>query len=486
MDLAPGMRLGERYVLGQRLAGGGTGEVWRAADELLGRPVAVKVPRAAFAADPEFRDRLLAEARHAASLVHPGIAGVYDVDAGDEVPYLVLELVEGRPLSVLLAQEAPLPPERARHLICQVARALAAAHANGLVHRDVKPSNLMVTEDDTVKVTDFGIARAVDHAATTRIGFVTGTAQYLSPEQAGGASASPASDMYALGVVAYECLVGCRPFDGDPLAVLRAHCESPVPELPRHLPADLRRLVLRLLAKDPDRRPTAEQVAGGRPPEVLTQALALPRPAEPPVPYEPPAPAAPDAARSRRGPRLLLAGAAVAVTASALVLFAPYDRSGEESAASAQEGPEATAPVPVQAVSLFHPEGSGNDGPGEVGLAVDGDPATAWTTQRYNTPEFGNLRPGVGLLLDLGTPQQVREVRVKVGTPGLSLRVHAATAPDPSLLDTPPVGASASAPAEVVVTPPEPVTAQFWVVWIDRLPQEGEHRAAVSEVVLTG
>lgn len=485
MDLAPGTRLGERYVLEQRLAGGGMGEVWRSHDALLGRPVAVKVPRPAFAADPEFRDRLLTEARHAASVVHPGIAAVYDVDAGDDVPYLVLELVEGRPLSQLLAQEGPLPPERARHLVCQVATALAVAHGGGLVHRDIKPSNLLVTDDDTVKVTDFGIARAADHAATTRIGFVTGTAQYLSPEQAGGASASPASDMYALGVVAYECLVGQRPFEGEPLAVLLAHRESPVPQLPDRVPADLRALVHRLLDKDPDRRPAAAEVAGGAAPEVPTQALAIP--VQPLTESAPPAPGV--VARAWRTPKLALAGAGVALAAAALVLLLPSDPSGEDSTASAQEAPAPAplAPVAVQNVSLFHPGGSDNDSPDDVDLAVDGDPTTAWTTQRYNSPEFGNLRPGVGLLLDLGQPREVREVRVQVGSPGLSLRVHAGTAPDPALLDTPAVGAAPSAAAEVVVRPSDPVTAQFWVVWIDRLPPEGSrHRAAVAEVALAG
>ena len=481
MHLEPGRVLGDRYVLDERLAVGGMGEVWCAHDRLLGRAVAVKVPRPQIAADPAFAERLLVEARHAAAVHHPGIAAVYDVDASDPLPYLVLELVEGRPLSHLLAA-GPLPPERARHLVCQVAAVLDAAHAAGLVHRDVKPSNLLVTADDTVKVTDFGIARAADSAATTRTGFVVGTAQYLSPEQAGGASATSASDMYALGVVAYECLAGRRPFDGDPLAVLLAHREEPVPDLPAHVPADLRALVLALLAKEPAQRPTAAEVAGGGAAAEPTQSLPLPR-----VPQLPPAEPTRAAGIGRR-PGLVLAGAAAVLVAAALVVLPAWDRDdAAQASGSEQAGATAPAPVPVRNVSLFHPGGSGNDSPGEVGLAVDGNPATAWTTQRYNTPEFGNLRPGVGLLLDLGEPREVREVRVRVGTPGLSLRLHAGQSPDPALLEAAPVGTAPAAPAEVVLTPDAPVTAQFWVVWIDRLPEDGRrHRAAISDVALSG
>jgi eukaryotic-like serine/threonine-protein kinase len=497
MHLQAGLMLGARYALQSRLAGGGMGEVWCAEDTLLGRHVAVKVPHRELADEPGFSDRLLVEARLAAAVVHPGIAAVFDVHDGDPLPYLVLELVQGRPLSKLVSQDGPLHPDRVRNLVCQVAAALAAAHAAGLVHRDVKPANLLVRADDVVKMTDFGIARAADAATTTRSGFVTGTAQYLSPEQAGGRPATAASDLYALGVVAYECLAGHRPFEGEPLAVLMAHREQPVPPLPAHVPDDLRRLVLSLLDKDPHRRPTAAELAEGRPAPDRTQLLELP----PPAPVE--AGSVRVAGPRGRRRRLALAGAAAVVAVGAvsgmstltLSGLSGADGSGGRSASAGQDAgrpaspPEpAPAPLPVADVSLFHPGGSGQDRPGDVGQAVDGDPGTAWATQRYNSAQFGNLRPGVGLLLDLGQPREVREARVQVDTPGLSLRLHAGDAADPAILDNPPLGTAPSAAASVAMTPSEPVTARYVVVWIDRLPDAvgGRHSAAISDISLLG
>ena len=248
---------GERYERGARIATGGMGEVWRARDTVLGREVAVKVLKQEFADDPTFRARFEAEARHAAGLHHPGIASVFDygvlADAG--TPYLVMELVEGKPLSELLASGQPFDPEQARAIALQVADALAVAHAAGVVHRDVKPANLLVTPDGQVKITDFGIARAVDSVAYTQTGQIVGTPHYLSPEQARGESATSASDVYALGVVLFECLAGRRPFVADtPIATALAHIREDVPALPDSVPADLAAVVQRALVKDPAER----------------------------------------------------------------------------------------------------------------------------------------------------------------------------------------------------------------------------------------
>ena len=229
-----------RYRLESRIATGGMGEVWRATDTVLGREVAVKLLKPEYADDARFRSRFETEARHAASLHHPNVAAVYDfgeaAGAADDVahrPYLVMELVDGQPLSALLKAGQPLDPDAARDLLAQAADAIGAAHAAGIVHRDVKPANLLVTPDRTVKITDFGIARAAEGMALTETGQVMGTPQYLSPEQARGETATPASDVYSLGVVAYECLVGQRPYTGDsPVATALAHLREPVPELP--------------------------------------------------------------------------------------------------------------------------------------------------------------------------------------------------------------------------------------------------------------
>ena len=255
--------LADRYRLVQRIAGGGMGEVWRAEDTLLGRAVAVKTLRNEYVDDPEFRARFRAEARHAGRLSHPGIASVYDFGETGGSAWLVMELVDGEPLSTLLRRESPLSVERTLDLVAQTAAALQAAHDGGVVHRDVKPGNLLVRADGVLKVTDFGIASATGAVPLTQTGSVVGTAFYLSPEQAAGRSASPASDLYSLGVVAYECLSGRRPFPGDnPVAVALAHLQAPVPALRDAVPTPVRELVLQALAKDPaDRFASAAEMA---------------------------------------------------------------------------------------------------------------------------------------------------------------------------------------------------------------------------------
>ena len=253
----PGRLLEGRYRLGDRIATGGMGEVWRARDLVLDRPVAVKLLRPGYA-DHEGLARFRAEARHAGSLSHPGIARVYDYCEADPPypPYLVMELVDGPSLARLL-EDGPVGPARTMSLIAQAARALAAAHAAGLVHRDIKPGNLLVSRSGQVKITDFGIARTAGSAALTRPGVLMGTAAYLAPERASGASAGPAADLYALGIVAYQCLTGRLPFHGEPLAVALAHQEQPLPPLPPTLPAAVAALVTDLTAKDPAARPAS-------------------------------------------------------------------------------------------------------------------------------------------------------------------------------------------------------------------------------------
>jgi serine/threonine-protein kinase len=250
-----------RYTLTERIATGGMGVVWRAQDSVLGRDVAVKILKSEFADDATFRARLQAEARNTAGLHHPGIAQVFDYGdaldpaSGRPTAYLVMELVPGKPLSALLAGDRSLTPEAAADVAAQAAAALEAAHQQGIVHRDVKPANLIVNPNGTVKVTDFGIARAADAVPLTQTGQVIGTPHYLSPEQARGLPATPASDIYALGVVLYECLSGSRPFTADaPVAVAMQHLREEAPPLPESVPAGLAALCLRCLAKEPEDR----------------------------------------------------------------------------------------------------------------------------------------------------------------------------------------------------------------------------------------
>ncbi|MEU5881070.1 serine/threonine-protein kinase [Spirillospora sp. NPDC047279] len=249
--------LNDRYRLLELLATGGMGEVWRALDEMLAREVAVKLLRVELIEDDRACGRFGAEARFAAGLRHGGIAQVYDYGDQDGRAYLVMELVPGEPLSDILDRTGALTPEAVLDLVGQAARALAVAHDHGIVHRDVKPPNLLVTSDGTVKITDFGIAREVRAASTrTQTGMVMGTAHYISPEQASGQDVTPSSDLYSLGVVAYESLTGDPPFDDDsPVAIALKHVREAPPELPADVPAAVRSLITELLAKDPGERP---------------------------------------------------------------------------------------------------------------------------------------------------------------------------------------------------------------------------------------
>jgi eukaryotic-like serine/threonine-protein kinase len=251
-----------RYRLEGRIAAGGVGEVWRAVDLVLHRPVAVKVLRPEYAGQAQALTRFRAEARHAAAVSHPGIAQVYDYgEAGPaQLPYLVMELVDGPSLADVLAA-GPLDPASAMDIVAQASAGLQAAHTAGLVHRDIKPANLVIGPSGQVKITDFGIAHAAGSVPLTRVGTVIGTPAYLAPERGAGGTATSASDVYSLGIVGYECLTGEPPFAGLPIEVSAAHQHRPLPPLPPEVPATAAGLIGALTAKDPAARPSAGQAA---------------------------------------------------------------------------------------------------------------------------------------------------------------------------------------------------------------------------------
>ncbi len=286
-----GLTFGGRYELQSRIAIGGMGEVWQATDLVIGRTVAIKILKDEYLGDPGFLERFRAEARHAALVNHEGIANVFDYGEEEGSAYLVMELVPGEALSTVLEREHVLSTDKVLDIVAQTAAALHAAHAAGLVHRDIKPGNLLITPDGRVKITDFGIARIADQVPLTATGQVMGTVQYLSPEQASGHPASPTTDIYSLGIVAYECLAGRRPFTGESqVAIAMAQINEAPPELPLTVSEPVRNLVFACIAKNPADRPASAahlaraaqalrrgdvQAAAGSVPAILGGAAAL-------------------------------------------------------------------------------------------------------------------------------------------------------------------------------------------------------------------
>lgn len=258
-----GQVFGSRYELISRIAIGGMGEVWKANDSVIGRLVAIKILKEEYLGDPGFRERFRTEAKNAALVNHEGIANVFDFGEEDGSAYLVMELVPGEALSTVLEREKILPASRVLSIVAQTAAALHQAHLAGLVHRDIKPGNLLITPDGTVKITDFGIARLADQVPLTATGQVMGTVQYLAPEQAGGKPASPATDIYSLGIVAYEALAGKRPFRGESqVAIAMAQIKETPPELPSSIPEPVRRMVMSCMSKKPEGRPRSAHDLG--------------------------------------------------------------------------------------------------------------------------------------------------------------------------------------------------------------------------------
>jgi eukaryotic-like serine/threonine-protein kinase len=361
----PPSLLAGRYRLDQRKATGGYGEVWRAFDTLLQRTVAVKLLRAEISGDSDTQTRFRDEARHAGSVTHENIAQVYDYcEPGPDQPaFLVMEYVDGPSLGEMLAA-GPLEPGSAMDVVAQCAAGLQAAHQAGLVHRDIKPGNVLMTDDGRVKLTDFGISHVAGSAPVTATGALIGTPAYLAPERANGTRGSSSSDLYSLGVLAYQCLTGEVPFTGDPLQVALAHCTDPLPPLPANVPEGVAALVGALTAKDPADRPesaaevaawatrlrdqlrtsapgladTAEDV--GALPAVLSgvpDAETLAPPARPPRP------------RWRRL-AVLLSAAAIVATLTAVLLISMIDQSPQHVAAA---GPSRGAMVSVDGVRLL-------------------------------------------------------------------------------------------------------------------------------------
>jgi serine/threonine-protein kinase len=383
--------LDDRYELIERIATGGMGEVWRGGDQILGRPVAIKMLAAMHADDEQFRARFRAEARYASSLAHPGITRVFDYGEHSPLggPYLVMELVDGQPLSEIIERYGRLDPYVVLDIVAQAARALDAAHRAGIVHRDIKPGNLLIMADGTTKITDFGIAKAnVQDVNLTATGIVMGTALYVSPEQATGQPLTGSSDVYSLGVVAYECLAGDPPFVADqPLAIAIMHKHDPVPPLPNDVPRPVADLVYAMLAKEPADRPESARHVADRA-EVIREARNRggyngPSTSDlPVVPNYPPATSLDlyqNDAQRMPGPRgngsrtFLFAGigaAAIGVVAIIAVLISSNSNN------SATPGGSTTAPTQTQSQSVTQTKGASAGASQPVSAVGGGVPGT--------------------------------------------------------------------------------------------------------------
>lgn len=264
MPMQAGTTLGGRYVLRSLLAAGGMGEVWRGVDSELDRPVAIKVLKEEAQGNETFLKRFRNEAKNAAGLMHPNIAQVFDYGDQAGTAYIVMELVEGEPLSTVLERELTVDEHRLVRMMIGTCQGLHAAHQAQVMHRDIKPGNLLIEGEDHVKITDFGVSRSHDQTTLTATGMVMGTAQYLAPELALGKPATPASDLYALGIIAYESVVGKRPFTAkSPVDIAIAQVNEPVPPIPSTVSPALAALIMDLLEKNPKRRPnTALELEG--------------------------------------------------------------------------------------------------------------------------------------------------------------------------------------------------------------------------------
>jgi serine/threonine protein kinase len=487
--------LAERYELSEQVAAGGMTSVWRGHDRVLGRDVVVKVLHPELAADPSFRARFHEEAVNAARLTHPNIVALYDTGEQGDIAYIVMELVNGPTLREALGRHGPLPPSRAARLSMEVAAALDYAHQAGVCHGSLKPGNILLADDGTVKVADFSIARAATDDDPGRTGEVLGADGYLAPEVVRGEEADGRADVYGLGACLYEMLTG-RPPGADPSTTV------PPRALRAGVPRDLDTIVRQAMATDPaDRFQTVQAMAAA----LSRSAAGVDGPPAAEFLPLPPAPAGPEVAPSRgflrHEGRLLgwvLALVAVAAILVAIGLTLAKDdltnllgggQTPKTSRTTTTSAPDEK--VKVERATSFDPApGDGQESPAKTLRAIDGDPSTAWQTEGYNQ-NFGpgGIKPGVGLVLDLGRPQEVRTLTLTLDpTGGSTLAVYGSDSdgPFPPRLDE-----------WTKLTDPETGQDQasfdlkgrhhYLLIWFSSLPQDdaGRFRGGVANVTLT-
>jgi serine/threonine-protein kinase len=468
-------------VLEEELASGGMGTLWLARDEVLGRSVAIKVLHDHLAQDEELLERFRMEAVAAARLSHPAVVRVFDTGTSDDVVFIVMELVDGRTVSELLAERGVLPPSEAAAVARGVLLALAHAHREGVIHRDVKPGNILVGRGDQVKLADFGIAKAAfAEEDLTTTGNLLGTSRYLSPEQVTGGEVDQRSDIYALGVVLYEMLTGRPPFEAEThiaTATMRLTNDPPPPRTRRPgIPRGLEAVVMKALSRDPANRfQSADEMNSALGHAAPSSGLATEAPR-----YEEPAPRRSHVRSWITVPLILALAAALAV--GGYVFLEGLGGDGET--------PEAAETLPAASLSTsgthsFDPApGDGEEHDENLSLAIDGSATTSWGTEGYFSEDVGGLKEGVGLVVELEDQAEVGGVSIETELPGWSFSAFAGDEPDSFDLDAP-LGGADTVEAEGTYQL-EPTETRYLLIWITRLAsaEDGRFRAVINEIEL--
>jgi serine/threonine-protein kinase len=468
-----GETIAERYELEEVIGQGGMSTVYKAHDSLLERNVALKVLHQQYNEDEDFVERFKREARSVAQLQHPNIVTV--IDRGEEAgrQYIVFEFIDGENLKELVVRKGRLDLRAALEIALEVARGLAFAHDHGLVHRDVKPQNVLLNGDGGAKVTDFGIARSldVDHGVT-QTGTILGTSNYIAPEQASGRPVDVHTDVYSLGIVLYEMLTGELPFPGESfVAVAMKHIQEPAPnvlDVRGDLPLRVAEMIDRALEKEPEHRfPTMDAFAE----EIEANLAELDRGED--VTMVVPAAQRLQQRRSRKrvSPLPLLIGLVGALAIAAVVIGLLTLRGGGQNV-------PVGAPITMAGAGAYDPYGDGTEHDADAPRATDRNPLTYWTTEDYNSGLEGVKKAGVGLVLDATSVVQLSRITVVTDTPGFTAEIRATNiegTPGQKVSDSRVVGRTTRFDIS------EPAPKQFYVIWITKLAPDG-HFAHVNEV----